>query len=77
MLDFFVDAETHICSSTKNDKYGVTKILQKKVVNWYNTYLLHMGVVGTEKGKIRTYIKVCKNCQTKQKGKLKIWKIFC
>ena len=32
----------------KNDKIVVPKILQKYVVNWYHTYLLHTSMEHTE-----------------------------
>ena len=71
----------------KNDKNFVPKILQKYVVNWYHTYLLHPGTELTEaiisqqyywphlRDNIRTNIKFCKNCQKNKKQNLKYGKL--
>ena len=50
----------------KDDKIVVLTILQKKVVNWYYTYLLYLGKVRTE-ANIRSHIKVCNTCQKNKK----------
>ena len=63
------------------------KILQKYVVNWYHTYLLHPGKVRIEatishhyywpqlRGDICTHIKVCKTCHKNKKKTLKYVKL--
>ena len=73
-----------ICS---NDKIVMPTILQKYVVNWYHTYLLHLGTERTEatiiqhcfwphlRNDIRTHIKVCNNCYKNKKQNLKYGKL--
>ena len=71
----------------KNDKIVVPTILQKYVVNWYHTYLLHTGTEYTEatiiqhyywnklREDIRTHIKVCDTFQKNKKPNLTYGKL--
>ena len=71
----------------KNDKTVVPTILQKFVVNWYHTYLLHPGKERTEatirqhysrphlRDNIRTDIKFCNTCKKKKKQNFKYVKL--
>ena len=73
-----------ICNNYKN---FVPTILQKCVVNWYHTYILHPGKVRTEatisqhyywlqlRDDILTHIKVCNTCHKKQKQNLRYGKL--
>ena len=71
----------------KNDKIVVQTILQKYIVNWYHTYILHLGTERTEanisqhwywpnlKDDIRIHIKVCDTFQKNRKQKFKHGKV--
>ena len=70
----------------KNIKVIVPKIIQKYIVDWYHTYLLHLGPKRTEatisqhyyppklRDEIRTHINVCSICQKKE-TKPQVWHI--
>ena len=71
----------------KNDKIVVPTIIQKYVVNWYHTYLLHPGTECTEANisqhyywtnltdNILTHIKVCDTFQKNKKQNFKYGKL--
>ena len=66
-----------------NDKIVIPKILQRYVLHWYHTYLLHPGMIRTEETirqhlywpdmqkDVRQYIKTCDTCQRKKKQRKK------
>ena len=63
----------------RSDKNFILKILQRYIVNWYQTYLLNPGMGHTAttfvqhlywpslRYNIRNHIKVCSNCQKNNK----------
>ena len=67
----------------KNNKIAAPNILWKYVVNWYHTYLLHLGTERIEAtisqhyyqhwwiDNIRTHIKFYKSCHKNKKQNLK------
>ena len=71
----------------KNDKFVVTKNLQKYVVYWYHTYILQSIMERTEAGisqhyywdnlrnKIHTHIKVCTECKKNKRQNIKYGKL--
>ena len=71
----------------KSDKIVVPKNIQKYVVYWYHTYLLHLVTERTDasisqhyywnnlRNKIHTHIKVCMECRKNRKINIKYGKL--
>ena len=67
----------------KNGKIVIPDALQKYVLNWYHTYLLHLGINRTKstiaqhffwpmlRSDVRAHIRRCGTCQRCKKSKLK------